>query len=424
MQDISIQVSSLSKHYKMYATPKDRLKEMISFSNTTYHTDFWALQDINFLVRKGQTVGIVGQNGSGKSTLLKIIAGVLNPTSGKVNINGRIAALLELGAGFNGEFSGRDNVYLNGAIQGFSKYEMDQRFNEIEAFAEIGRFIDEPVKTYSSGMYVRLAFSAAIHIDPEILIVDEALAVGDSRFQMKCFRKFEEFQEKGKTILFVTHDVQSVKQYCNYAYLLDKGRIIDSGEPNQVVNSYYQIIYANSEEMAQIKQKEEKPKTLGTIQETRYGTGDGEILDVQFLNYENESLEKVESCETCTIRIVAKANKELEFPIIGFTIKTINGIEAFAINTYDEKIVIPPQVKDAVFTVDFKTKLNLGKGEYFVSSGLSERVNFEIVPVDRRLDFKKVIITPNNMSIGIANLNPEIHVNSNLGSTSKRTNIL
>jgi ABC-type polysaccharide/polyol phosphate transport system ATPase subunit len=408
----AITVQSVSKYYKLYSKPSDKLKEMLLLNKKKFHTDFWALRDVSFEVEKGQTVGIVGQNGSGKSTLLKIITGVLQPTTGNVCLNGRVAALLELGAGFNPEFTGRENVYLNGAIQGFSRKEMDERIEAIEAFAEIGRFIDEPVKTYSSGMYVRLAFSAAIHVDPDILVVDEALAVGDSRFQMKCFRKFEEFQEKGKTILFVTHDVQTVKQYCNYAYLLDKGKIIDYGEPNKVVNSYYQIIYANDEEMATLNNAKGAQDEPVEYQEARYGTREGEIVDVQIINSKGEIVEKIDSCEECVFRVIAKVHKDMDYPIIGFTIKTINGIEVFAMNTYNEKVVIPPQKKGNVFCVEFKHVLSLGKGDYFLSSGLSEKMEHDIIAIDRRLDFKKFAVMPNNLSIGVANLNSRIEVKS------------
>ncbi|HTN44078.1 MAG TPA: ABC transporter ATP-binding protein, partial [Nitrospiria bacterium] len=225
----AIEVNNLTKIYKLYSSPKDRLKEILT--RKKHHHDFYALNDVSFTIEKGQTVGIIGQNGSGKSTLLQIICGVLQPTCGSVRANGRIAALLELGAGFNPEFTGRENVYMNGALMGFSREDMDRRFPEIEAFAEIGEFIDQPVKTYSSGMYVRLAFSSAVNIDPEILVVDEALSVGDMYFQHRCISRMESFRAEGKTIVLVTHDINLVKSFCDKAVLMDHGRVFDSGDP-------------------------------------------------------------------------------------------------------------------------------------------------------------------------------------------------
>jgi len=239
---IAIAVQNLGKKFKLFTSPGGRVLEYISIGKVKRHTDFWALRDISFDIPNGTTLGILGQNGSGKSTLLSILSGVLYPSEGSFKINGKISAILELGSGFHMEFSGRDNVYMYGSIIGLSKKEIDARFNEIVRFSELGDFIDQPLRTYSSGMIVRLAFSVAVNVDADILIVDEALAVGDAIFQHRCFRKIREMQEAGKTILYVGHDTEAVRNLCTSALLLDGGRIIERGDPNSVVNKYYALI--------------------------------------------------------------------------------------------------------------------------------------------------------------------------------------
>ena len=238
MSEFAIQVKHLDKMYKLYNKPSDRLRETLGFKVPV--REHYALRDVNFQVERGETVGIIGTNGSGKSTILKIITGVLNPTAGEVKVDGRISALLELGAGFNMEYTGIENVYLNGTMMGFSKEEVDARLQDILDFADIGDFVYQPVKSYSSGMFVRLAFAVAINIDPEILIVDEALSVGDVFFQAKCYRKFEEFKKMGKTILFVSHDLSSISRYCDRVILLNKGVKLEEGSPKQMVDMYKQ----------------------------------------------------------------------------------------------------------------------------------------------------------------------------------------
>ena len=238
----AISVQNLGKRFKLFASPGRRFLEYLSMGKVMGHTDFWALNDITFEVPQGTTLGILGQNGSGKSTLLGILAGVLYPSAGSFEINGKVSAILELGSGFHPEFSGRDNIYMYGSIMGLSKPEIDARFDEIVQFSELGDFIDQPLRTYSSGMIVRLAFSVAVHVDADILIVDEALAVGDAIFQHRCFRKIREMQAEGKTILYVGHDTEAVRNLCTQALLLDGGRIIERGDPNYVVNKYYALI--------------------------------------------------------------------------------------------------------------------------------------------------------------------------------------
>ncbi|OGW81897.1 MAG: hypothetical protein A3G33_05305 [Omnitrophica bacterium RIFCSPLOWO2_12_FULL_44_17] len=243
MDEIAISIQNLSKKYRLYNSPRERFLEALHPFRKKYHREFWALKNINFNIKKGTTVGIVGRNGSGKSTLLQLICSVLKPTSGEIHVNGRISALLELGAGFDPQFTGRENVLLNGQISGIPLVEMKKRLPEIEAFADIGDFIDQPVKTYSSGMFLRLAFAAAINVDPDILVVDEALAVGDAKFQHKCYSKFLEFQKDGKTVLFATHDANAIVRHCDSAILLEKGKILEIGEPKAVTNYYIDFLF-------------------------------------------------------------------------------------------------------------------------------------------------------------------------------------
>ena len=242
MNDNAITVDHVSKLYKLYDKPSDRFKEAMGLTKKKLYREHYALRDVSFHVKRGESIGIIGTNGSGKSTMLKIITGVLNPTEGQVNVNGRISALLELGAGFNGEYSGIENVYLNGTMNGFSREEIDARMDDILRFADIGEFVNQPVKTYSSGMFVRLAFALAINVEPEILIVDEALSVGDVFFQAKCYRRMEEIRKNGTTILMVTHDMGSIIKYCDKVVLLNKGEFIAEGQPGHMVDLYKKIL--------------------------------------------------------------------------------------------------------------------------------------------------------------------------------------
>lgn len=261
MEEIAIRINSLSKIYKLYDKPIDRLKETLSPRHKSYHKDFYALNDISLTIKKGETVGVIGKNGAGKSTLLKIITGVLSPSAGSVEINGRISSLLELGAGFNPEYTGIENIYLNGTIMGLSKEETDARLDDILAFADIGDFAYQPVKTYSSGMYVRLAFSVAINVKPDILIVDEALAVGDARFQLKCLAKIKELKEQGVTILLVSHSIEMLKSFTDKAVLLDKGKFLKEGDPVSIGLEYYRLLYGDEIEKPLVeKPLSENPK--------------------------------------------------------------------------------------------------------------------------------------------------------------------
>ena len=317
-------VQNVSKLYRLYKAPFDRIREMNPFQKAPLHTDFWALRDIGFSVEKGETLSLVGPNGCGKSTLLQIVSGILQPTSGRVVTRGRIAALLELGAGFNPEFTGRENVYLNGEILGLSRAEIDRAMPSIEAFAEIGEFMERPVKEYSSGMYVRLAFSTAIHVDPEIFIVDEALAVGDAVFANRCVRKFQELRERKITVLFVSHDLGLVKQLSDRAILLLHGRIEAEGKPSDVINRYIGLVLAR-------EPREKKADRLHSS--FRHGDGASEILSVALLNARGEPAESVASGEPVTVRVRSRFRQATSDPMTGILIRTRIGMDVYGTNT-------------------------------------------------------------------------------------------
>jgi len=360
----SIELQGVSKCYAIYDAPGDRLKELATLNRWKRHRDFWALRDVSFSVRRGETFCIIGENGSGKSTLLQLVAGILQPTAGAIGINGRVAALLELGAGFNPEFTGRANVYLNGAILGLTTREIDQRYREIESFADIGDFINQPVKTYSSGMVVRLAFAVAIHVDPEILLVDEALAVGDAGFRQRSMRKVHELRARGVTILFVSHAVGEVKAIGDRALWLDHGRVADLGEPAQVVGSYlaamaekdtsYQLRHGAAARGAH-PQSAGAPEVVATIPNVdhRYGDGRAEVLGIAVLNEHGQPLHLLESDSRILIRISVRGRESVPQPIVGFVVRNQLGIDFCGTSTAREGCQLPPLGPGAVVTVDF-----------------------------------------------------------------------
>jgi lipopolysaccharide transport system ATP-binding protein len=368
MANVTVEFQRVSKSYPIYATPTLRLKELATFNRHSFHTDYWALRDVSFEVRRGETFCIIGQNGCGKSTLLQICAGILQPNEGEVTVIGRVSALLELGAGFNPEFTGRDNVYLNGAILGFSKKEMDARFRDIEAFAEIGEFIERPVKTYSSGMLVRLAFSVAIHVDPEILLVDEALAVGDVYFRQRCMRKVHELRSRGITILFVSHATGDVKALGDRALWLEKGRVMELGRTDLVVSKY---LAAMGEKDAEFRSHESsEPRPEGAVNadgfevvegipniDHRFGDGRAEVLGIAILDEEGARLGALRIDTTVIVRISVRAKANLERPIVGFMFRNHLGVDFAGTNTAREGVDLPPLPMGEACTVDFQVDL-------------------------------------------------------------------
>ncbi|MGC8771613.1 MAG: ABC transporter ATP-binding protein [Brevinematia bacterium] len=381
MNDIAIKVENLTKVYKLYDKPVDRLKESLHPFRKCYHRDFYALKDVSFEVKKGETLGIIGKNGSGKSTLLKIITGVLTPTSGNVYVNGKISALLELGAGFNPEFTGIENVYFQGMLMEYTKEEMDAKLPEILAFADIGDFVNQPVKTYSSGMFVRLAFAVAISVDPEILIVDEALAVGDISFQAKCYKKFEEFRNAKKTIVFVTHSLDTVIRYCNWAFVLNNGIMEFEGNPKDAVDYYKRILTLDGSSSV----REEKVVNYNSLEmktnfnlnksSLSYGNLEAEIVDFGIFDKDNYPVQKLFHGEPFYVKMVVKFNTEVENPIFAFTIKDLKGLELVGTNTHYEKVYTGKFFMGDRVIVEFKQILNLQSGAYALSLGCT---NFDV----------------------------------------------
>jgi lipopolysaccharide transport system ATP-binding protein len=361
-----VELSRVSKSYSIYSSASLRLKELATLNTRSYHTDYWALRDISFTINRGETFCIVGENGSGKSTLLQICAGILEPTEGAAAVNGRVSALLELGAGFNPEFSGRDNVYLNGAILGFSRKEMDLRFPEIEAFAEIGDFLNQPVKTYSSGMIMRLAFAVAIHVDPEILLVDEALAVGDVYFRQRCMRKVHELRSKGITILFVSHSTGDIKALGDRAMWLDHGRMMAIGQTDLVVSKYLAAMTAKDASYVAHEPHHEPgaerqhdfhapPEIVDTLPniDHRHGDGRAELLGIAVSSPDGSLLTSLQPSSTIVVRISVRAKANLEHPIVGFMLRNHLGVDFAGTNTAREGHDLPPLLIGETYTVDF-----------------------------------------------------------------------
>jgi ABC-type polysaccharide/polyol phosphate transport system ATPase subunit len=390
-------LQNVSKLYKLYRRPADRLREALPFTKRKFHTDFWALRDIGFQVEKGETLALVGPNGSGKSTLLQIVAGILQPTQGRVVTRGRIAALLELGAGFNPEFSGRENVFLNGEIMGLSRAEIERAMPSIEAFAEIGEFIARPVKEYSSGMYVRLAFATAIHVDPEILIVDEALAVGDAVFANRCVRKFEELRERKITVLFVSHDLGLVKQLSNRAILLLNGRIEAQGAPSDVINRYIGLVLE--------KQQARQEKQQRFEASYRHGDGVSEILGVDLLSANGQPVTSVAGGETVTVRVRTRFHHPACDPMVGILIRNRIGMDVYGTNTRIERKHLGSYQPGDELEVDFHFACGLTPQQYTLTvatqgpDGSSHDWLDDVIPFD---------VMDTRAAAGVANLRAEI----------------
>ncbi|WP_294958740.1 ABC transporter ATP-binding protein [Sulfurovum sp.] len=373
--DIAIKVENLTKIYHLYDKPQDRLKEALNPFNKSYHHDFYAMQNVSFEIRRGETVGILGRNGAGKSTLLKMITGVLTPTSGSMEVQGKIASLLELGAGFNPEMTGMENIYLNGTLMGFTKEEMDAKINDIIVFADIGEFIYQPAKMYSSGMYARLAFAVSINVEPEILIVDEALSVGDIKFQIKCINKFKELQEKGITILFVSHDLFTVRSFCNKAIWLHDGQVKETGDVTEVTAHYNEFMYGTADETSGTSKKDDTysevlTKDFDAI--NRWGDMEGIIEYVEVLN-DNDKPENIFTLnQTITIKMVVNteqvATDNLSFAI---SVKDKNGVDLIVSTTMDQSHKLNTQAdRIGVF---FKFENYLATGEYIVVAAVEDR---------------------------------------------------
>ena len=432
-ENAAIRVEHLTKMYKLYDRPSDRLKESLGLTRKKCYREHYALRDVNFTVNKGETIGIIGTNGAGKSTILKVITGVLTPTEGRVIVDGRISALLELGAGFNMEYTGIENIYLNGTMIGFSEEEIDARLSDILAFADIGDFVNQPVKMYSSGMFVRLAFAVAINIDPEILIVDEALSVGDVFFQAKCYRKFEEFKKEGKTSLFVSHDLGSISKYCDRVVLLDHGTKLDEGSPKEMVDLYKRVLV----HQAPGEVEEEQPKAevqaaerlfAGESQEVRwlsphemnpgvleYGDKRGEMTGFQVLDAQGLPTTTIEKGTEFTMKVRVLYHEEISDPIFAFTIKDMRGTEITGTNTMFERISIPVRKPGETDVVSFTQRADLQGGEYLISFGLTGYREGEFTVYHRLYDVCSLNIISTKNTVGFYDMNSQIVVETEAG---------
>jgi lipopolysaccharide transport system ATP-binding protein len=404
---LALRVDDVSKQYRTYARPGDRLKESLTRGRLRRHKEFWALQNISFEIEKGATVGIVGPNGCGKSTLLQIIAGTLEPTHGEVWHEGRIAALLELGAGFDPEFTGVENVYMNASLLGFSRRETDALLPHIERFAEIGEFLCQPVKTYSSGMYVRLAFAIAASVEPDILIIDEALAVGDAVFQHRCLRRIKDLHEHGATVLFVSHDAAAVRALCSRAILLKAGRIVVDGKPADVLNRYQKIIMEREEayEVASgaVKQAQSAGLPIAPLRYTyRHGDGSAEIIGAELVDSTGRTLEMAETGEALRLRIQARLNSDLDDPVVGFLIKNRHGIHSYGTNTSEQQIDLGLVRRDEILEVTFSFNCWLGIDQYSISLAVHSRAGESYDWLDGALFLR---VTSIGHFEGVANLN-------------------
>lgn len=429
MESIAINVDNVSKIYRLYNKPSDRLKEALGFSKKKLYQEHYALNNVSFEVRKGETVGIIGTNGSGKSTILKIITGVLNPTQGNVSIQGRISALLELGAGFNMEYTGIENIYLNGTMMGFSEEEINAKMDDILSFADIGDFVHQPVKTYSSGMFVRLAFAVAINIDPEILIVDEALSVGDVFFQAKCYRKFEEFKKKGKTILFVSHDLSAISKYCDRAILLNQGVKLGEGSPKDMIDAYKQVLVGQYEtpkagvdvpdltadgdvRAALDKQKKKQEAArMGVNPETlEYGTKQAEIVSYYITDKNDVQTTAILKGDEFTMHMKVKIGQDLPAPIFAFSIKNIKGVEITGTNTMFEKTFLESVKAGQVLEITFRQKMRLQGGDYLISLGVTgyEKDTFKVY--HRLYDVLNITVVSDKDTVGYFDMESQVEV--------------
>ncbi len=416
---IAIQTKELEKVYRLYDKPSDRMKEAFGLSGKKRYKEHHALDKVDMTVYQGETVGIIGTNGSGKSTILKIITGVLNPSGGEVAVNGRISALLELGAGFNMEYNGIENIYLNGTMIGFSEKEIGEKMDAILDFADIGDYVYQPVKTYSSGMFVRLAFAVAINIEPEILIVDEALSVGDVFFQAKCYHKFEEFKKIGKTILFVSHDLSSISKYCDRVILLNKGKKLGEGSPKEMIDVYKRVLvgqYAIEDEDKENLLNDSDLREAAAVKAgvnpdlLEYGTKAACITEYYITDSEGIRTTAVIKGHEFTIHMKVEFSKDVPAPIFAFTVKNIRGTEITGTNTMFEKTFLEPVSGGSVKMITFRQKMSLQGGEYLLSLGVTGYENDDFAVYHRLYDVINVTVISDKDTVGYYDMDTEAAV--------------
>ena len=433
-KQLAIHVEGLNKVYRLYDHNRDRLIDSLGLARKKRYREHFALKNVDLDVHHGECVGIIGTNGSGKSTILKIITGVLNPTSGNVQVNGRISALLELGAGFNYEYNGIENVYLNGTMIGFSEKEIDEKLQDILDFADIGDYVYQPVKTYSSGMFVRLAFAVAINIDPEILIVDEALSVGDVFFQAKCYHKFEEFKKQGKTILFVSHDLSAISKYCDRAVLLNQGVKLGEGSPRDMIDIYKQVLVGQYELPSGDKKanlaadedirKAAAEKTDGTegkkdpaepvpgvnVQALEYGTKEAEILEYYMTDGAGLRTSAILKGEPFTLHMKVRAHKDLPAPIFALSIKNIMGVEITGANTMMEKSFLESVKAGEALDITFTQRVRLQGGEYLISLGVTGYEGDTFTVYHRLYDILNLTVISDHDTVGYFDMESDVKV--------------
>ena len=420
-KQLAIHVEGLNKVYRLYDHNRDRLVDSLGLARKKRYREHFALNGVDLDVYQGECVGIIGTNGSGKSTILKIITGVLNPTSGTVQVNGRISALLELGAGFNYEYNGIENVYLNGTMIGFSEKEIDEKLQDILDFADIGDYVYQPVKTYSSGMFVRLAFAVAINIDPEILIVDEALSVGDVFFQAKCYHKFEEFKKQGKTILFVSHDLSAISKYCDRAVLLNQGVKLGEGSPREMIDIYKQVLVGQYElpsgdKKANLAADEDIRKAAAekadgkNPQALEYGTKEAEIVEYYMTDGAGLRTSAILKGDPFTLHMKVRVNKDLQAPIFALSIKNIKGVEITGTNTMVEKSFLESVKAGEVLEITFTQKVRLQGGEYLLSLGVTGYEGDSFTVYHRLYDILNLTVISDHDTVGYFDMESDVKV--------------
>jgi len=414
----AIVVKDITKRYRVYPRPIDRLKEVLALNRRCYHREFTALEKVNLAIEKGKVMGIIGPNGAGKSTLLKIMAGIIDPTDGAIEVKGRIASIVELGTGFHGDFSGRDNVYMNAAIMGYRREQVDAFFAEIARFAELGTYIDMPVKTYSSGMFVRLAFSIAVHVDPEVFLVDEALAVGDAVFAHRCLKRIREMKERGVTICFVSHDVNAVQNICDEAVLLDRGQLMDRGTPKNVIQHYQTLVAERIARMADARGGPTDfhaigaPETTSGVGEQRFGTFEAQIVRTDVSDSSGRSIRQLLSGDNVTFAIDVEFHKDIEDPIFGIMLRNRYGVEVFGTNSYLRHESTGQFRRGQTARVFYRMPLNIGVGSYTVSFAVHTPAGHFY---DYRVDNMVIEVLGPIPSIGIAALPLDIEIDRRLG---------
>lgn len=400
-----IEVSNLNKVYKLYHRPLDRFLEAVSLTSKPRHKEFHALSNVSFKIPKGRTVGILGKNGAGKSTLLKILTGVLTPSSGSVNVNGRISSLLELGAGFNPEYTGLENIFFQGTLLGFSKDEVTEKLDDILNFADIGDFIYQPVRLYSSGMFARLAFSVAINVEPDVLMIDEALSVGDAGFQLKCMLKMQELQQRGITILFVSHDTQSIIRFCQSVMIMQNGELIEYSDDVISSAKNYEKKVRNLGEELDLEEQEEKVKDksyddeLGDIKEVRFGSGTTKIAAVEFYNENGQKETHFKPGSDVLLRCYLDSSVAQKSIVIGFSLRNAKGVDVAGDNTLLAKGNL--DIENGQYNIDFTFPLNIPGGEYFLYIGVAS-LDGERVELDQRWPLRKIIVTGGREVVGVA----------------------